>query len=55
MPVINGERPGIVPFGPPNDYWCKPAVTFHHVTAEDTAFLADIEMKRRRLNKPVSV
>ncbi|TVY39540.1 hypothetical protein LSUB1_G004870 [Lachnellula subtilissima] len=52
-PVINGERPGTVPYGPlNNDYWCKPAVTFHHVTAEDTAFLADIEMKRRRLNKP---
>ncbi|TVY14855.1 hypothetical protein LARI1_G008296 [Lachnellula arida] len=51
-PVINGERPWTVPFGTLNyDYWCKPAVTFHHVTAEDAAFLADIEMKRLRLKK----
>lgn len=53
-PVINGERPWTVPFGPlNNDYWCKPAVTFHHVTAEDTVFLADIEIKRQRLKKSV--
>lgn len=56
-PVIDGERPVTVPMGPGVDrggYWCRPVVTFHHVTADDTRFLAEVEMERVRANKSVS-
>jgi hypothetical protein len=32
-PMINGENPRTLPFGP--SHWCQPIVTMHHVTPEE--------------------
>ncbi|KAG9231123.1 hypothetical protein BJ875DRAFT_517942 [Amylocarpus encephaloides] len=43
-PLMSGERPSSMPFGPGSkDYWCKPALTMHHLSPTDMKQFADFE------------
>ena len=43
-PMINGEKPRTLPFGP--SHWCEPIVTMHHVTVEEVNELWWYEQRR---------
>jgi hypothetical protein len=52
-PPMSGERPSTVPFGPATpEYWCRPALSFHHLTPSDMTEFSDFEAKR--MNRTVS-
>ncbi|EPE35713.1 hypothetical protein GLAREA_05050 [Glarea lozoyensis ATCC 20868] len=43
-PLMSGERPESLPFGPGSgEYWCKPALTFHHVSVAGMKRFSDFE------------
>jgi hypothetical protein len=51
-PPMSGERPSTIPFGPATlEYWCGPALSFHHLTSVDMKEFAQFE--ESRLGKPV--
>ena len=51
-PLMSGERPSTMPFGPGTlEYWCRPALSFHHLTPIDMQEFAQFE--KSRLGKPV--
>lgn len=43
-PIINGENPYTIPFGP--KYWCEPIVTMHHVSPGQMEMLSLFEQRR---------
>lgn len=43
-PVINGEKPATLPFGP--KLWCEPVVTMHHVEPYEMNRIANLEISR---------
>jgi len=46
-PSMSGETPFTMPFGPGTpEYWCKPALTMHHLTPGDMVELAKFESRR---------
>lgn len=46
-PLMSGETPATMPFGPGTpEYWCRPALTMHHLTPADMTELADFEEQR---------
>lgn len=47
-PLMSGETPFTMPFGPGTpEYWCRPALTMHHLTAVDMTGLAKFEDERK--------
>jgi hypothetical protein len=53
-PTMSGERPSSIPFGPGStEYWCKPALTMHHLSPTDMKQFGDFE-EARRTNTTVS-
>jgi len=47
-PSVSGETPATMPFGPGTpEYWCRPALTMHHLTVKDMKDLADYEAQRK--------
>lgn len=51
-PLMSGERPSTMPFGPGTpEYWCRPALSFHHTTPIDMNEFAKFE--KSRAGKPV--
>lgn len=52
-PLMSGEAPATMPFGAGTpEYWCKPALSMHHLSPEEMRNFADFE--DRRINKSVS-
>ncbi|TVY39000.1 hypothetical protein LOCC1_G006871 [Lachnellula occidentalis] len=46
-PLMSGERPSTMPFGPATpEYWCRPALSFHHLTPVDMKEFAQFEKSR---------
>ncbi|TVY40953.1 hypothetical protein LSUB1_G003109 [Lachnellula subtilissima] len=46
-PLMSGERPSTMPFGPGTpEYWCRPALSFHHLTPVDMKEFAQFEKSR---------
>lgn len=45
-PMFTGERPSTIPFNDRLDYWCGPAVSFHHLGPEDMETFAEFEESR---------
>ena len=46
-PLMSGERPSTMPFGPGTpEYWCRPALSFHHLTPVDMKEFAQFEKIR---------
>jgi hypothetical protein len=43
-PIINGDNPFTVPFGP--QYWCEPVVTMHHMSTSDMEMVSKFEQRR---------
>jgi hypothetical protein len=43
-PMINGEKPRTLPFGP--SHWCQPIITMHHVTSAEVNELWWYEQRR---------
>jgi hypothetical protein len=43
-PMINGEKPRTLPFGP--SHWCQPIITMHHVTSAEVNDLWWFEQNR---------
>ena len=54
-PMINGDRPRSLPFGPAQ--WCQPLITLHHVSPEEINDMWQFEQQRDRPNvsRPVSL
>lgn len=51
-PLMSGETPATMPFGPGTpEYWCRPALSMHHLTLGDMNELSDFELGR--VNKMV--
>jgi hypothetical protein len=46
FPMINGEKPRRMPFGP--THWCQPIITMHHMSAEETNDMWQFERRRTR-------
>lgn len=45
-PIINGEKPLTLPFGP--SHWCQPLVTMHHVGPEEMNDISNFELSRKK-------
>jgi hypothetical protein len=45
-PMINGEKPKTLPFGP--SHWCHPVVTMHHMGPEEIADTWNFELERAK-------
>lgn len=46
-PSFSGETPSTMPFGPGTpEYWCRPALTMHHVSPAAMSELSDFEQQR---------
>ncbi|KAL3417766.1 hypothetical protein PVAG01_10776 [Phlyctema vagabunda] len=46
-PTMSGEAPATMPFGPGTpEYWCRPALTMHHLSPSDMSDLSSFEMQR---------
>ena len=43
-PMINGEKPNTLPFGP--QHWCQPVMTMHHMTPEEVSTFWQYEQQR---------
>ena len=43
-PLLQGQSPAMVHYN--HDVWCRPAVTFHHVVAEEVEVLFEYEQER---------
>lgn len=43
-PMINGEKPNTLPFGP--QHWCHPVMTMHHMTPEEVSTFWQYEQQR---------
>ncbi|KAG9229918.1 hypothetical protein BJ875DRAFT_409922 [Amylocarpus encephaloides] len=54
-PMMSGERPSSMPFGPgtPN-YWCKPALTMHHLSPTDMKEFTHFEERRSDNPRPLT-
>lgn len=53
-PFVSGETHWSMPFGPATpEYWCRPALTMHHLSPADMKELSEFE--GRRLKPSVSV
>ncbi len=51
-PLMSGEAPSTMPFGPGTpEYWCRPALTMHHLSPGEMRKFMDWEDQRS--NKPV--
>jgi hypothetical protein len=46
-PMINGEKPKTLPFGP--SHWCQPVVTMHHMGPDE---LTDVWKFEQELARP---
>jgi len=52
-PLMSGERPSTMPFGPGTpEYWCHPALSFHHLTPSD--MIAFSKFEANMMDRPVS-
>lgn len=46
-PLMSGESPSTMPFGPATpEYWCRSALTMHHLTSADMIQLASFEAQK---------
>ncbi|PBP25808.1 hypothetical protein BUE80_DR003251, partial [Diplocarpon rosae] len=46
-PLASGEAPSTMPFGPGTpDYWCRPALTMHHVGPDEMRNFSAFEQRR---------
>ena len=53
-PLMSGETPSTMPFGPATpEYWCRSALTMHHLSSVDMVELANFEARREA--KSVSI
>lgn len=47
-PLMSGETPFSMPFGPGTpEYWCRPALSMHHLTSVDMTELSKFEEERK--------
>ncbi|TVY58885.1 hypothetical protein LSUE1_G008714, partial [Lachnellula suecica] len=54
-PLISGESPSTMPFGPGTpEYWCFPALTFHHVSPADMREFSHFEKERQATKMPLT-
>lgn len=63
FPIMQGNHPGLVPYGIPNDYsvpeepwmvWCSPTVSYHHMSVSDVGRLWQFEQRWIADRLPVS-
>lgn len=52
FPMFSQERWSTVPLGNEN-FWCRPAITFHHLTPGEMKEIADFEDNRLNMSKLV--
>ncbi|SLM33672.1 hypothetical protein LPUS_02207 [Lasallia pustulata] len=48
-PMINGEKPITLPFGP--THWCSPVMTMHHLTPEEVSTFWQYEQQRPKIDE----
>lgn len=54
-PTMSGEAPETMPFGPGTlDYWCRPALTMHHLTPADMEKFTNFEQGRQGKQTPLT-
>ncbi|KAI2624067.1 glycosyltransferase family 31 protein [Xylaria nigripes] len=44
-PMINGEKPTTLPYGP--NHWCEPLLTMHHMNSEEVSTVWQFEQTRK--------
>ena len=51
-PMMNGEKPISIPFN--REHWCRPVITMHHLSAEETSQVWSLEQERKKKGIKVS-
>lgn len=55
-PLMSGESQATMPFGPGTpEYWCRPALSMHHVSSTEMKELSGFEFRRSKTKASVSV